>query len=416
MRQRQLLCLIWGIFVLGLTSPCLGQEDNVQNEPSVGNFVGIGARALGMGGAHLAVAEDISALYWNPAGLARIRRIELAGGLFHERINNRSTFLSAQSSKVGSHTRVNAVGFTLPVPTYRGSLVFAVGYHRLGNFDSILNLEGGTAQIRVEGLELRSGGLHAWTLGGAIDISPSISAGASLLLWRGEETYQWNKTVVDSLDSLQVIDDRFTDKYFGASLKLGLLVRLGQYVSIGGALDSPVRYKVEEEGFMSKETIYYPSTSPIVDKGPTYFDYKLSLPYRFSAGVALTLPRLIVALDINYADWAQIEYKEPGDLVTHNRYISDNYRDVVRWHVGVEYLIPLTKAKLRAGYYRDPIPYRSDEIDNERDYLTVGMGFLIDQVMTVDVAWVHGLWERVGDTLEEEYKVDRIFLTTAYRF
>ncbi|MGH9162460.1 MAG: hypothetical protein ACRD2X_21040, partial [Vicinamibacteraceae bacterium] len=35
----------------------------------------VGARALGMGGAFVAVADDATATYWNPAGLA-------FGGLF----------------------------------------------------------------------------------------------------------------------------------------------------------------------------------------------------------------------------------------------------------------------------------------------------------------------------------------------
>jgi len=34
--------------------------------------VGMGARALGMGGAFVAVANDANALYYNPAGLALI--------------------------------------------------------------------------------------------------------------------------------------------------------------------------------------------------------------------------------------------------------------------------------------------------------------------------------------------------------
>jgi hypothetical protein len=39
--------------------------------------IGVGARAMGMGGAYAAVANDASALYWNPAGLAWIRNLEI---------------------------------------------------------------------------------------------------------------------------------------------------------------------------------------------------------------------------------------------------------------------------------------------------------------------------------------------------
>ena len=39
--------------------------------------IGVGARALGMGGAFVALADDASASYWNPAGLALLERGEL---------------------------------------------------------------------------------------------------------------------------------------------------------------------------------------------------------------------------------------------------------------------------------------------------------------------------------------------------
>ena len=38
--------------------------------------MGVGARALGMGGAFTAVADDATASYWNPAGLTKIENIE----------------------------------------------------------------------------------------------------------------------------------------------------------------------------------------------------------------------------------------------------------------------------------------------------------------------------------------------------
>ncbi|MCX5801206.1 MAG: PorV/PorQ family protein [Candidatus Eisenbacteria bacterium] len=39
--------------------------------------VGAGARALGMGGAFVALADDASAIYWNPAGIASVRKTEI---------------------------------------------------------------------------------------------------------------------------------------------------------------------------------------------------------------------------------------------------------------------------------------------------------------------------------------------------
>ncbi len=39
---------------------------------------GVGGRALGMGGAHVGLAQDASAGYWNPAGLARVALPEIA--------------------------------------------------------------------------------------------------------------------------------------------------------------------------------------------------------------------------------------------------------------------------------------------------------------------------------------------------
>ena len=40
--------------------------------PACGS-IGLGTRAMGMGGAFTAVADDESAFYWNPAGITQVR-------------------------------------------------------------------------------------------------------------------------------------------------------------------------------------------------------------------------------------------------------------------------------------------------------------------------------------------------------
>jgi hypothetical protein len=40
--------------------------------------IGVGARAMGMGGAYASIAGDATALAWNPAGIGTINEIQLS--------------------------------------------------------------------------------------------------------------------------------------------------------------------------------------------------------------------------------------------------------------------------------------------------------------------------------------------------
>ena len=62
------------VFMIGiaLISNVMAQIDNVGT--SAANFlkIGIGAKAQAMGGAYVAQADEVTALYWNPAGITNI--------------------------------------------------------------------------------------------------------------------------------------------------------------------------------------------------------------------------------------------------------------------------------------------------------------------------------------------------------
>lgn len=57
-------CTLIGIFVAGLAVSASAQ-------------LGVGTRALGMGGAYTAIADDESCVYWNPAGLTKVQGISI---------------------------------------------------------------------------------------------------------------------------------------------------------------------------------------------------------------------------------------------------------------------------------------------------------------------------------------------------
>ncbi len=95
-------------FLLLLSSPAFGTK-------YAGEFLslGVGARALGMGGAFVGVADDVTACFWNPSGLSLLGRKELC--LMHA-----ETFGSLLNQDFVAYTfprlqndRSSAIGFSL---------------------------------------------------------------------------------------------------------------------------------------------------------------------------------------------------------------------------------------------------------------------------------------------------------------
>ncbi len=60
--------------------------------------IGVGARAVGMGGAFTAVSGDVNSLFWNPAGLADLKQSQLG----------------AMSSVLAADTNLNTLGYAQP--------------------------------------------------------------------------------------------------------------------------------------------------------------------------------------------------------------------------------------------------------------------------------------------------------------
>ncbi len=82
--------VLWGL--VGVLGCVMALRERASAGTYAAEFlrIGVGARAMGMGGAFTALADDGSAFYWNPAGLAGVRRAELMfehtpifGGLAH---------------------------------------------------------------------------------------------------------------------------------------------------------------------------------------------------------------------------------------------------------------------------------------------------------------------------------------------
>jgi long-subunit fatty acid transport protein len=414
--MRKIASLLSIVSLLLIGSPAMGQETI-----AIDHFAGVGARAMGMGGAYIAIAEDFTATYWNPAGLAQIRRIELYGGLSHFRDEARVHFYGTPRTTQLSRTRLSAIGLVFPMPTYRGSLVFSAGFNRVKSFDSVFGIEGVSAQDRVHktGKITEEGGLGIYSIAGAVDVSPSISLGVSMNIWDGDDAFSQTLVTVDSTGVQKKGYLSLDDEYDGINIKLAAMVKTPIGLRFGMTLETPVTYTIEEDWEEQ-------------DDGDKYFgfvEYEVSMPYQFGLGVSWTFSNLLtVAADAVYSDWTQVRYNKSlwEDMTKEevNENIQTRYKDTLRFHVGGEFLLPVIPITLRTGFYRNPIPFIGPresgdpkiEITNKRNYVTFGAGTLIDQVLAIDIAWVKGISQQKEGERTEKHEEDRVFMSAAYRF
>tara|TARA_Y100000588_G_C13361261_1_gene546608 strand:+ start:56 stop:472 length:417 start_codon:yes stop_codon:yes gene_type:complete len=111
-------------------------------ERSIGHFAGVGARAMGMGGAYVGVADDFTAVFWNPAGLVQKDHYEIQVSFARNSQDTKAVLNNTSASASLSNTRFGALGLVYPIPVYRGRLVFAAGFNRVQDFDSIIRFQG----------------------------------------------------------------------------------------------------------------------------------------------------------------------------------------------------------------------------------------------------------------------------------
>jgi len=411
-------------------------SESAAQEMVAGNDAGVGARAMGMGGAYAAVSDDASAVYYNPAGLAQVRRIEWNLGVSAMEAREETALLSERAipatgiaSAKKTASSISSFGAALPIPTYRGSLVFAAAYNRVKEFDSDLRVSGYSDEWDgdIDARSSDSGGLDAWSLAGAVDVSPNVSLGASFDYYRGSHTLDekrvyWSGAPVYS----EMFHSGYRDQIRAWNIHGGMLIRTSRNLRLGASIRLPVTYNYKTSYFDN----WYARTGKAFalaehgsrsysDTSDTFegkFSYYVKAPIQMNLGLSWAYRGLTLSGDVTYLDWSQssTDLKEPEYL----------YRNVTNWKIGAEAPIPYIPCFLRAGYASAPDPYKgyvyhSDAMEiielNRRDFITLGFGALLDPSMMLDVAFIHGFWSGEEFPRTDESTRNKLFVTLSYR-
>jgi hypothetical protein len=363
----------------------------------------IGARWAGMGGACIALVDDGSAAYWNPAGLGRIRRIEFQG-TFDNSSNKIDTEWFGGSDEASiSTTRLQNVAVSYPFPTYRGSLVATGSVFRKTSYDQFLNRRT-TYELDVyEDVEEQEVVLTAWSGAFAAQLSPNAFFGAEGHFYTG------------SLDLRNSFSPWPGCEPFGARLDsdgdlsgfggiIGLQYVAHPMVSVGVTLRTPERLTIEGT------TDAAPGCSGIT----VAFEDVITLPYSVGVGVGVMPSNFNIGLDVVFTNWHELDYEgrvrdENGD------FLYDPTTDI---RVGAEYSIPNMPFRLRAGYAYVPLELTAFTVDKEKTRYSLGAGAILEAALALDFAWQRTSFEREApaDSYSEKRTLDKAILSVAYRF
>lgn len=251
--------------------------------------IGIGARANAMGGAFVSVANDVTALHWNPAGIASIKSNQLA--LFHSDwiADLRHDFLGF-SANLGS---AGTIGFSLNALTMDEIMV--------------------RTPVFPEGTgELAGASDMALGISYARELTDRLSIGATVKYIRSQLWHMSAQTMAADLGI--VFSDIFNFIRLGAAI-----TNMGGKMKYGGR-DTYVYYDIQENEYGNNERL-----DAELRTG------RFNLPVAFRAGLST-----VIMKESKYPFLIAVEFYEP----------SDNVRSM---NVGGEWAF-YDKVFLRGGY------------------------------------------------------------------
>lgn len=396
------------------------------------NEEGFGTRALAMGGAYTALANDYAGIYWNPAGLGSIDKTVIHAELSHLQFSNDALYMGNLTSNNQGFTKLKSLGFVMPLPTSQGSFVIAGGFNRVLDYDDHLYFEGFGDVSNDIGFEIEDdngdiyfypfdqgvyrqeevrseGSLRQWSLGGALALSPNFTIGLTTSLVYGKEEYNFGFSQFDDDDLYYeypgdfdeyTVNQYLLSDYYALNLKLGGMVDLNNMLRVGGVITFPSTYYVEETHSFSDNLYFDDGTDdPTEDSGN--WDYRVKTPFIFDAGIAFTNKLITLSASARYRDWSQTRFEvseyelddqDYRSIISENNYLARDYDQVLEYRLGGEVTLPGLNTKLRAGYTLIPSSLRDSNAD--RITYSAGISFKIDNNVSLDFSYLKRDWTR----------------------
>jgi len=363
-----------------------------------------GARALGIGGAFIGVADDATAAEANPAGLTILSRPEVSIHVRHHDLGIAPRQLCTAGCGGESGTRPSFASYVQPF----NKSALSIFYSSTFDFQPRVNLNAANAPSffdpSFQSASFTESGpikLRRYGLAGAFRPIPLLSIGAAVAVSR----FEFNET---SVESLSFIDDqkrlvsgdvrtRRTSKKSKLTYNVGVLLNPAGRISGGVVYRREGRYQA---AFVNdiRACFCKPADAaalPFVPNtfgGPATGTERVPVPDFYGAGIAVRpVQRTLIAADYT--------------VQRSTSFLSGKRQDIRGERIGAEYLIGTPNSNvfvpLRVGFARehDPDFVNSDFFSKREHTYTVGTGVVVGN-NEFDVAYGKGKTVTTGGSLK----------------
>jgi len=374
------------------------------------NFTGVGARAAGMGGAFIGVADDATAISWNPAGLTQLDKPEasiVGRGLTD---SYEMKFSGWSETHNDEHGILNFLSGVYPFKFADKQYVATLGIQRQLDLYSYFYSEDSSVSEDYTFESFSEGGASTITLGLANRLASVLSLGVAANFWIGEAFLETNDIVVKTnLDSSYYYYDKSEWTFSGFNLVAGMMLDFNYKsnpipLRIGAVIRTPFELNIDEEFSLEEYTVNLgnPSIPYNVESNDSY---TIGMPLIFGLGASYRFgDNLTLAVDMESRKFSEITLKEDYEDLTGNNEEIENL-DLNQLRFGAEYLFTdiwdFAVIPMRIG--GRSLPTLFNDIDEEQvvgAVFSLGTGLITDRY-SIDISAENSAFE-----------IDRMFTDT----
>jgi long-subunit fatty acid transport protein len=371
-RLRRSLSLLSLLFPAITAATLLAQSNAEINARIQFNFSPPGARSLALGGAFLALADDATTAYTNPAGLTNLSRPELSiegrvsrftntflfGGRSGGSLTN--TGVDTVNHEVDSSSKDTTHDLSFLSLVYPGkNWAVAVYRHELANFEASAKTQGaffggsdhqGIAYERrlfpvIATLDLR---IVNYGLGFAYRFGEAFSLGFGVSRFDYTQNtnltrYDFNSTEAPNYNSSNAVSrQRDHGDDHAVAVNAGMLWKVSPHVAVGAVYRQGPRFDITS------------SYEPIIGASPLLFAGTFHVPDVFGAGISFQpLRPLTLSFDYDRVRYSQLGSNTVDVFGQGSTFASSDGNE---YHFGAQYRLQLGASVLafRAGAWREP--------------------------------------------------------------